>query len=123
MILMIVLILTDTAGLSNRHMNIKEKGVLTFLLLAIAGMIWSALYLDFTEVGRTTIAGVQGRYYLPLLFPLFSMFLPMKLRTLWNEQKYDLTVFAAVSYTHLDVYKRQIYCSAALLYPTRIICF
>ena len=56
MILMLVLILTDTAGLSNRHMNIKEKGVLTFLLLAIAGMIWSALYLDFTEVGRTTIA-------------------------------------------------------------------
>ena len=97
MILMIVLILTDTAGLSNRHMNIKEKGVLTFLLLAIAGMIWSALYLDFTEVGRTTIAGVQGRYYLPLLFPLFSMFLPVKLRTLWNERKYDLAVFAVIA--------------------------
>ena len=60
-------------------------------------MIWSALYLDFTEVGRTTIAGVQGRYYLPLLFPLFSMFLPVKLRTLWNERKYDLAVFAVIA--------------------------
>lgn len=97
MILLVVLILTDTNNLSNRHMNAKEKSVLTFLLLMIAGMIWSALYLDFTEVGKTTIAGVQGRYYLPLLFPLFSMFLPVKLRTLWNERKYDFAVFAMIA--------------------------
>lgn len=31
-------------------------------------MVWLALYLDFTPVGETYIAGVQARYYLPLLY-------------------------------------------------------
>ena len=31
-------------------------------------LIWLALYLDFTPVGETYIAGVQARYYLPLVY-------------------------------------------------------
>ena len=41
------------------------------VLIAVAGtifLVWLALYLDFTPVGAEYIAGVQARYYLPLLY-------------------------------------------------------
>ena len=31
-------------------------------------LIWLAMYLSFTPVGEMKIAGVQARYYLPLLY-------------------------------------------------------
>lgn len=31
-------------------------------------LIWSAMYLSFTPVGEASIAGVQARYYLPLIY-------------------------------------------------------
>lgn len=45
------------------------------LLLALASMfsifiISTAIYLDYTSVGKDTIEGVQSRYWLPVLFPL-----------------------------------------------------
>lgn len=40
-------------------------------IFMVIGLIWTALYLSFTEVGMTAIAGVQGRYYLPFFFLLF----------------------------------------------------
>ena len=41
--------------------------IVTIILIAII----SALYLSFTGVGSHEIHGVQGRYLIPLLFPLF----------------------------------------------------
>ncbi len=47
-----------------------------FLLLCGSCMvlIWTALYISYTPVGASVIAGVQPRYYLPLLAPVFVLF-------------------------------------------------
>ena len=47
----------------------RWKRVLIILIGAVTVfLVWLALYLDFTPVGETYIAGVQARYYLPLLY-------------------------------------------------------
>ena len=34
-------------------------------------LIWTALYIAFSEPGSSSIGGVQGRYYRPLLWLLY----------------------------------------------------
>lgn len=38
------------------------------IFLITVMLIWSAMYLSFTPVGEASIAGVQARYYLPLIY-------------------------------------------------------
>lgn len=45
-----------------------KVGILTVVLLVLM-LVWTALYLDYTPVGASEIAGVQARYYYPLLLP------------------------------------------------------
>ena len=60
----------------------SEKGfgagrrVFSFLLTgASAVLIWTSMYVAFTEPGAPFINGVQGRYFIPLLWPLYLLFL------------------------------------------------
>lgn len=39
--------------------------------MGMVAMIWTALYISFNEIGATSIQGVQGRYYHPLLILLY----------------------------------------------------
>lgn len=51
-----------------------EKVWMWGIFSVIVLLIWTALYLSFTPVGAMEIAGVQARYYLPLLY-LFALLL------------------------------------------------
>lgn len=57
---------------SERTYKIDRKVKITFLILVfiISLEIWASLYMSFNSVGNTWIQGVQGRYFIPLLFPL-----------------------------------------------------
>lgn len=47
-----------------------------FCFLMIGGacvLIWTSMYVAFTEPGAEVIAGVQGRYFIPLMFPLYLL--------------------------------------------------
>ena len=44
------------------------KVFITLIIMITVVLIWVALYLSFTPVGEEAIAGVQARYYLPLLY-------------------------------------------------------
>lgn len=48
----------------------KVRNCIRILVVGIIGLIWTALYLDYTPVGSVSIDGVQARYYTPLLFPI-----------------------------------------------------
>ena len=77
-------------------------------------LIWTALYLAFTEVGEVVIKGVQGRYYIPLLLPLFLVFYTDKIYTKWKEENYNLVMYLIVLLIlHLALYSRFLipYCS------------
>lgn len=45
-----------------------ERVLMWGVFAVIVLLIWAALYLSFTPVGASEIAGVQARYYLPLLY-------------------------------------------------------
>ena len=70
-ILVVFLIATDYTEKLNRKINWKQKtGILIFLGMSVV-LIWTALYVAFNAPGSTSIGGVQGRYYRPLLWMLY----------------------------------------------------
>ncbi|MDD3223913.1 MAG: DUF2142 domain-containing protein [Clostridium sp.] len=56
------------------NLNKKEKIIILISVLLSWGLAISALCITFTPVGKNTIDGVQGRYIIPLLLPLFLLF-------------------------------------------------
>ena len=100
-------------GITKRSMNIFKVCTLP-LSAGVLVLIWTALYLAFTEVGEVVIKGVQGRYYIPLLLPLFLVFYTDKIYTKWKEENYNLVMYLIVLLIlHLALYSRFLipYCS------------
>ena len=73
--------------LSGRH----RAGIVISIVITIA-LIWTALYLSFTEVGKTQIAGVQARYYLPFLFLLYVCLQNSKIKCKVKAENYQMAV-------------------------------
>ena len=48
-----------------------ERGWTLLMCFAASALIWTAMYVVFTEPGAREIGGVQGRYFIPLMFPLY----------------------------------------------------
>lgn len=56
-----------------RKLQIPQR-VWTFLMVgAASALIWTSMYVAFTEPGAEEIGGVQGRYFIPLMFPLYMV--------------------------------------------------
>lgn len=83
-----------------KHLSCKQgrlswqaRTVVLVLCAAVIGMVWLAMYLAFTPVGADEINGVQARYYLPLLLPVYLCICPEKLRIpMKSETLYVLTI-------------------------------
>jgi uncharacterized membrane protein len=68
------------------------------ILLIIAGLISTAMYVSFTPVGSPIINGVQPRYLLPLLFPfLFVLGHPKSGIPTRFRNAYGIVVFGTLS--------------------------
>lgn len=76
---------------------------ISLIVLAIVGLIFTSLYVQWTTVGQTSIAGIQGRYFLPIL-PLVMLLLGsvIKVKSLYNEEK--VTKFVAISILVLQIF-------------------
>ncbi|MBD5545389.1 MAG: DUF2142 domain-containing protein [Lachnospiraceae bacterium] len=48
------------------------------MILGTAAIVWTSMYVSYTAVGADSIAGVQGRYFIPLFLPFFSCFFQNK---------------------------------------------
>ena len=48
--------------------------IIGLITLAVIGLIFTSLYIQWTKPDQTSIAGVQGRYFLPIL-PLMILLL------------------------------------------------
>lgn len=53
----------------SREKALWERGLLFFICGCVILLIYTSLYVQWTAVGNGTIEGVQGRYFLPVLFP------------------------------------------------------
>ncbi|MCD2492146.1 DUF2142 domain-containing protein [Lacrimispora sp. NSJ-141] len=65
-----IVILTEGSG-DKKILSGKQKFFLFLIAAASVSLIWTAFYLTFTVPGSSYISGVQGRYFVPLLLPLF----------------------------------------------------
>jgi uncharacterized membrane protein len=100
-------------GMTKKSMNIFKISTLP-LVAGVMALIWTALYLAFTEVGEVVIQGVQGRYYIPLLLPLLMIFYTDKIYTKWKQENYSFVMFSMVLVIwHLILYSKFLipYCS------------
>lgn len=76
---------------------------ISLVILAIVGLIFTSLYVQWTTVGQTSIAGIQGRYFLPIL-PLVMLLMGsvVKVKSLYNEEK--VTKFVGISILVLQIF-------------------
>lgn len=70
-ILAVVIIITEKQEKGIETITGRQRIVIGSILMITIAMIWTALYLSYNNVGTTQVGGVQGRYYHPLLMPLY----------------------------------------------------
>lgn len=90
--IVLTIFVTVTGADPKVQLSKKMKIVLSTLIICVAALIWTALYLDFTPVGSSTINGVQERYYIPLMYPLMLLFMSSKIKCEIDEFKYNKIV-------------------------------
>lgn len=81
--------ITDTYGEPNKKLPFRFKAVSLLTILTTVVLIWTAMYLSFTEVGQTKIAGVQGRYYLPFIFLFYLLVRSDKIENKFRVEQYQ----------------------------------
>lgn len=92
----------DTAanriGTGEADLTVKQKWIIGLAVGLSMAFVWGALYLSFNEVGRTVILGVQGRYYMPLLFPFYMLLRRRQIKNTINPVVYQSVLFGAAGY-------------------------
>ncbi|WP_027090362.1 DUF2142 domain-containing protein [Thomasclavelia saccharogumia] len=87
----------------------KERIIISILILIICAMIYGAMYLTFTEVGNSKVEGVQSRYFLPLLLPIFIVLLPrIKFISVAEDKEYSFISIVLIFVIFLSVYNMMI---------------
>lgn len=92
---LVMVLLTDRYGegkYAGETLAIKVRIITMIQIALVVALIWTALYLSYTEVGEEVIAGVQARYYLPFFLLLFICFQNKKIKCDISEEKYQLGI-------------------------------
>ncbi|MDO5415885.1 MAG: DUF2142 domain-containing protein [Lachnospiraceae bacterium] len=71
-------VITDTRVTSRESLKPGQKIWIFLMLGGSALLVWTSMYIAYTVPGQLVIAGVQGRYYLPILY-LFYLLLNSRL--------------------------------------------
>lgn len=79
-VLLVAVSLLDSNKISDRLISGKTATWSAVIALCTLSLVCSSLYISFTAVGSDTIAGVQARYLLPLVFFVFCFLFNMKTR-------------------------------------------
>lgn len=88
-----IVILTNGQSSCGKRLNGKQKLWIFALTSLAVAFIWTSMYIVFTTPGNTYIEGVQGRYYMPLLFLVWVVFNPRCITVhLKNSQYYTLVL-------------------------------
>ena len=84
-----------------RYQNI----ILTLIILAIIGLVFTSLYIQWNEPIDTTIRGVQGRYFIPII-PILTLliFSKLKLKSELSEEQLNKTIGIAICIVFMYVF-------------------
>lgn len=82
-------------------LTVRQKiGVAICLEITIL-LIWLSMYLSYTPVGKEMIAGVQPRYYGPMLLPLFLICQNKKMTWKIAAENYNQIILGSVCFLNL----------------------
>ena len=77
-LLVLVLQVSGNDDMSGIRLDLPVKSILGGVSLLVFALIFVTLYGQWTAYGYDKILGVQGRYFLPLLFPLILALKPKR---------------------------------------------
>lgn len=87
MVLAAYAVITDTKATSPKVLEPVQKLWIFLMLGASVLLVWTSMYIAYTVPGQRTIAGVQGRYYLPVLYLLYlllnSRMVVARMKNMW----------------------------------------
>jgi uncharacterized membrane protein len=89
--------ITDKNKYDKYTSGLKMKALMIFIYLSTVALICTALYVSFTTVGNTTIAGVQPRYLIPLIFPFLFVIGSGRVKNPFNKNAYNMAIFAIMA--------------------------
>lgn len=102
LITLFIVVFTDKNEFDSKSNRLKIKlSIISVFFLSII-LVATALYVSFTPVAQYTIAGVQPRYLIPLLFPLLSVIGSDKIINKINRTCYNSIVFGLCSFILLS---------------------
>lgn len=80
-------VVTDTRTTVQTELRLWQKVWIFFMLGGSVLLVWTSMYIAFTVPGQVVIAGVQGRYYLPILYLLYllpnSRLVVARMKNMW----------------------------------------
>lgn len=103
LLLLLLIVFTSIITENNEKkykIDLKSRFLLLSISLLIICFICGSMYLSFTNVGSVTIAGVQERYYVPLLFAIFITFKNSKFNCKIKEENVMKIIIAILFYIY-----------------------
>lgn len=84
---------------SERRSRMKACHIACFavMVFGMSAVVWTVLYMSFNAVGSPVIAGVQNRYFTPVLFPFFVCFFNGRLVWKWSGERYYQILFGVMA--------------------------
>lgn len=109
LLLLIIATFIDNKSYSSNLIN--EKYIYFGLVFSIIMLISTSLYVQWTPVGSTLISGIQGRYFIPIIFPILilvqSKNITVNIKEITNKLMYlmvfGLNICVIVSVLHYNI--------------------
>ena len=95
--LVTAVVITDSEKSSERTLTMPSRAWIFLTIAASVVLVWTSMYIAYTVPGLTSIAGVQGRYYIPFLFPLYLLFTSRGFVNRWDRGLYHTAVLGAAA--------------------------
>lgn len=92
LIAVIVVSILDSDSLSARMLSAKNRLWASFIIVCTLALVCSALYISFTAVGSSTIAGVQARYMAPLWLLVFCFVFSFRVEAHFSSRAFSCVV-------------------------------
>lgn len=80
-----------------------QKWIIAFVVLAIIGLIFTSLYVQWTTCENDIIMGIQGRYFIPIL-PLIILLIGGELKVKTDYKEENLTKLIGIVGTVLQIF-------------------
>lgn len=69
-----------------------QKAIIAVTILTGVIITYTSLYIMWTPVGNSVVLGLNGKYFIPLMMPMFLLFKTSKAKYDYNSVKYAIVI-------------------------------